>query len=77
MGTVLDRELETYERERHHLLKEAPGKFVLIKGDKVIGVYESQNDAIDEGWKLFPGEPILTKRVEEMEMPVYMPHVMG
>jgi hypothetical protein len=77
MSTVLDAELATYEREKPGLLAKHAGKFVLIKADKVLGVYESQNDAIDEGWKLFPGQPILTKRIEALEVPVFMPHVMG
>ena len=77
MATVLDREIETYEREKPRLLADAPGKFVLIKGDKVIGFYESQTDAISEGWKLFPGEPILTKRIVPVEIPVYIPHVVS
>jgi hypothetical protein len=73
MAAIFEREIATYEREKKRLLGEALGKFALIKGDDVIGIYESQNDAIDEGWRRFPGEATLTKRIVEVEIPVHIP----
>ncbi len=75
--TVLDRELATFERAKANLLATARGKYVLIHGDEVAGTFESQNDAINEGWRRFGFVPILTKRIVEFERPVYMPHVVG
>jgi hypothetical protein len=72
--TVFEREWATYEREKARLLAEAPGKFVVIKGDEIIGVYETQNDGIDEGWKRFPGRPVLTKHIVATEPVIYMPY---
>ena len=73
--TILDRELATYEREKGRLLAEARGKFVLIKGDDVIGTFDTQIDAINDGWRRFGNVPILTKQVVEVEEPVYIRHV--
>jgi hypothetical protein len=73
MATPLDRELATYEREKARLLKESEGKFVLIHHDDVIGVFETQFDAIDEGWKRFPNQPILTKKITPTEEVVFIP----
>ena len=75
MPTGLDQELATSDRERKRLLAEAPGKYVLIKGEEVIGTFESQNDAIDEGWRRFGRVPILTKKIVAFEKPIYVPHV--
>jgi hypothetical protein len=51
-------ELLTWEREKARLFAESPGKYVLIKGDEVIGVYDTQAFAIREGWTRFPHQPI-------------------
>jgi hypothetical protein len=63
----LEQELKTYEKEKEKLLAEAKGKFVLIKGDKIIGVYASQEDALAEGYKRFGNEEFLVKEITEIE----------
>jgi hypothetical protein len=73
MANPLDRELATYEREKTRLLGEAEGKYVLIYHDDVIGIFDTQFEAIDEGWKRFPNEPILTKRISSTEEVVFIP----
>jgi hypothetical protein len=73
MATVLDKELATFEREKARLLREAEGKFVLIVGEDVLGVFDTQFDAIDEGWKRFPGRAILTKKITPTEEVVFIP----
>lgn len=63
----LEQELKTYEREREKLLSEAKGKFVLIKGDKIVGIYVSQEDALAEGYKRFGNEEFLVKEITQIE----------
>lgn len=63
----LKQELRIYEREKNNLLSEARGKFVLIKGDKVIGIYASQEDALAEGYKQFGNKEFLVKEISEIE----------
>jgi len=46
-------ELETYEREKARLLNEAEGKYALIQGDKVIETFDTFEDALKEGYRLF------------------------
>lgn len=70
MPDVLDREMKTYEREKDELLGRAAGKFVLIHEDQVVGEYESQADAIAEGYRRFGNVPFLVKRIEEYESPI-------
>jgi hypothetical protein len=70
MATVLDSELQTYERRRESLLGSAQGKFVLIKGDQIVGVYESKMDAVNQGYRQLGHVPFLVKQVLKVETPL-------
>lgn len=69
MADVLDKELDTYNKKLDHLLANAEGKFVLIHEDTEAGVFESQVDAIAEGYKEFGNVPFLVKQVVKVEVP--------
>ncbi len=66
---VLECELRTYAQHKDSLLAKSPGKFVLIKGDEVVGAYESEMDAIAQGYDRFGNVPFLVKRVVDVESP--------
>lgn len=63
----LERELKTYETNRERLLKEAAGKFVLIKGEEIAGIFVNQEDALQEGYKHFGNTEFLIKKITEFE----------
>lgn len=67
---VLKKELETYEAHKNELLAKSKGKFVLIKGDKVIDVFNDWMDAIAQGYKQFGYVPLLVKEIVEVEIPI-------
>lgn len=69
---ALDREWATYQRERRDLLKKYAGKYVLIKHDYVVGIFETQGEAIAKGLELFPGQPILAHLIAEVETPIFI-----
>jgi hypothetical protein len=69
MEQLLTAELETYERHRDELLGASEGKFVLISGDKVIGVFDTEKDAIDQGYERLGNVPFLVKQVVKVETP--------
>ena len=69
MPQVLEIELKAYEQQRDHLLATAEGKFVLVRNDRVIGVYESKMDAIAQGYSLFGNVPFLVKQILKIEVP--------
>ena len=69
MAQVLDTELETYAKNRDQLIGTSEGKFVLIRGDQVIGVYDSKMDAIAQGCQKFGNVPFLVKQVVKVEVP--------
>lgn len=69
MAELLEKELETYMRNRDHLLTTSEGKFVLVHGDKVIGTYDTEGDAIAEGYKQFGNVPFLVRQILTIETP--------
>ncbi len=64
---ILKEELKTYEDNKAELLKSDRSKFVLIKGDKIIGIYDTYNDAIKIGIDKFGNVPFLVKQILEVE----------
>ncbi len=69
MVELLERELKTYDEHRVQLLGTDSGKFVLIKDDKVIGIFESKLDAIRAGYERFGNVPFLVKQIVQVEVP--------
>ncbi len=64
--TNLAKELETFERLRGELMKDA-GKFALVHGDELAGVFESYADAIRTGYEKFGLSPFLVKQILQQE----------
>lgn len=67
MVNVLSKEIETYEKNKQRLLKESGGKFVLIKGEEIINVFDTSSDAIKVGIDKFGNTPFLVKQILEIE----------
>ncbi len=63
---ALEKELETYKSKLPEF-KDSEGKFVLIRGDQVIDIYTSYEDAIKEGYQKFKLEPFLVKQIQAIE----------
>ena len=63
----LDQEMKTYETHKENLLAKSKGKFVLIKGDKILGIFENQVDAVNQGYKDLGVVPFLVKEIQEVE----------
>ena len=63
----LTAELETYERQKQQLVAESEGKFVLIHGSEVAGVWDTYNDALKAGFEKFQLNPFLVKQIEGVD----------
>ena len=70
---VLDRELLTFRTNLPDLLEKAVGRFVLIHGDDILGTWETEEQALEEGYERFLHEPFLVKRIVANEQPIFMP----
>ena len=64
---ALEKELATYQQELHKLIANT-GKFVVIHEDKVSGIWETYQDALQEGYRLFGLEPFLVKEIQALDL---------
>lgn len=69
MAEMLKKELETYETQKSELIGKSQGKFVLVKDDQVIDVFDTRIDAIRQGYERFGNVPFLVKQIVEVETP--------
>lgn len=67
----LDTEVATYEKHKEELLGKSRGKFVLIKGEQILGTFDSQADAVNQGYKQLGIVPFLVKQIQEFESPLH------
>jgi hypothetical protein len=63
---ALEKEMITYGKKLPSLIAQQ-GKFVLIQGDDVVGVYDSYEDALKFGYERFKLDPFLVKQIAPAE----------
>jgi len=63
---VLEEELNIYAAKLNDLM-ESEGKFVLIHGDTVVGIYEDHEIAMKQGRSQFGSTPFLVKQIEKVD----------
>lgn len=66
-------ELTTYRDRLPELMRDA-GKYVLIKGRDVVGIYPDRQGALSEAVARFRGEPVLVKQIVEEEPYLFFNH---
>lgn len=67
MAIALEREYKLFKEHREELLTKGEGKFVLIKGEEIVDVFVSYEDALKEGLTRFGNVPFLIKEVRREE----------
>jgi hypothetical protein len=63
----LETEIKTYFEKRSAYLNDAKGKYILIKGEDVIGVFDSYLDALKTGYEKYGNVAFLVKQILEIE----------
>lgn len=77
-SSALKTERAFFEQHRAQLMQRGAGRFVLIKGCKVCGFYDTKLDAIDAGYDKFGNVPFFVHKVTEIEEPiVIVSHLIG
>lgn len=66
IAMALEKEQDTY-RAKLSELKASEGKFVLIHGSDISGIFDTYADAIKEGYDRFGLEPFLVKQIQAIE----------
>ncbi len=63
---TLEREIETYRQKLPELLPHK-GKYVVIHGSEVVGVFDGFEDALRVGYERFGNEAFLVRKISETE----------
>jgi hypothetical protein len=71
VAMALEKELETYKKKLSEL-EASEGKFVLIHGDEVVGIFAAYEDALREGYEKFNLTPFLVKKIQAVEQVQYV-----
>ncbi len=64
---ALEKELETFEKLKAQLLSDQEGKFAVISGENLLGVYSTYDDALKVGYEKCRLTPFLVKRIVAVE----------
>jgi hypothetical protein len=70
MAEPLQKELETYKRNLPALLRDE-GKFALIFGDDILGIFGTYEDALNAGYEKAKLAPFLVKKISGAETIAY------
>ena len=70
---MLDAERKVFGERLPELLGKCPGKFAVIKGEEIIGIFDTLEEALAEGARRFGGESFLARRVETSPPEVSVP----
>jgi hypothetical protein len=70
---MLDTERDFFEKHRDDLLRQFPGKFVVIKEQQLLGSYETIQDALGAGAREFGTESFLVRRTDASPEDVSIP----
>jgi len=74
---TLERETKAYERLLHSELASEVGRYAVVAGDDLLGVYDSYNDALAAGYKVRGLESFLVQRVSTVETVAYFTRDFG
>lgn len=73
MTSSLDDERTFYASIKAELLEKHEGKFALIKGKELLGVFDTQANAYAEGLRKVGNVPMLIVRIQRDEPTVWIP----
>jgi hypothetical protein len=65
---ALEQEYATYLREKDRLIAEGnEGRYALIRGEKVIDIYNTDEAALEMGYRSFWPESFMVHRIRQVE----------
>lgn len=70
---MLEKERKYFEQNRKQWVAHYPGKFVLVKGEELLGTFDKPEDALAEGARRFGLESFLVRQIQEIDEPIYIP----
>jgi hypothetical protein len=70
---VLDREMATFQANLPALLEKDAGRYVLIHADQIASVWDTQDEALEEGYRRWLFEPFMVHHIVAEEKPIFVP----
>lgn len=70
---MLDHERRYFDEHLPEWLSRYPGKFVVIKNDEILGIFDSFDDALAEGARRLGLQSFLVRRIEPVQATVHIP----
>ncbi|MBW8011203.1 MAG: hypothetical protein FVQ83_08185 [Chloroflexi bacterium] len=61
----ISKEIKVFEKNRASLVEKSRGKFALVYKDKVIGIFDTEEEAIQIAYNKFGNVPFLVKEILE------------
>ena len=62
---ILERELNTFRQRKPELMANSLGRFAVVSGDRVLGVWDSYETALAAGYEVVGvDDPFLVRQVE-------------
>ena len=66
----LETELQFFEAHRAELVAQAKGRYALVKGDRLVGLFNDQNEAVRAGYETFGNQAFLVKLITDVDIPL-------
>jgi hypothetical protein len=66
----LETELHYFSQHRVEFYDQAPGRFALIKGTQLLGIFDDERSAIRQGYVALGNVPFLVKQITEADIPL-------
>jgi hypothetical protein len=73
---MLETERQYFEKNREDLLRNFPGKFVVIKDEQVLGSFDSIEDALAGGAREYGVTSFLVRRTDQVPEDATIPALM-
>ena len=70
---MLETEIQFFETNQRDLLARFPGKFIVVKEQRLLGPYDSIQDALGAGAKEFGATSFLVRRTDQTAETVSIP----
>jgi hypothetical protein len=72
-GIVLDEEIQYFNESLEDWLKQYQGMVALVKGKELIGVFNTEDEALAEGARRYQLQPFLVRRIMREQPNISIP----
>ncbi len=70
----LDQEINTFESLKESLLVDHEGEWAVVQKDRLVGVFNSYEDALNQGYKECKAQEFLVRQILRIENPIHYFH---